>query len=143
MSAAPSCRAARSSPTARHPKGVQTTWKASAFPSTRAASVFSGSLPRPAKAWMQIHVMPFSSLTSRGMLLTAPCSVSSLDNGGPAMSFRSEFLAAALALDPPQREQQVDLFIGERLALDLCEDGLKVGSDALARVGWRPGRAAS
>ena len=65
--------------------------------------------------------------------------MSSLDNGGPAMSFQSEFLAAALALDPPQREQQVDLFIGERLALDLCEDGLKVGSDALARVGFETG----
>ena len=74
-------------------------------------------------------------------MLTAPCSMSSLDNGGPAMSFQSEFLAAALALDPPQREQQVDLFIGERLALDLCEDGLKVGSDALARVGFRDGDA--
>ena len=70
---------------------------------------------------------------------SAPCSVSSLDNGEPSRPFRSELLAHSLALDTPQREQQVDLFIGEWLALDLGEDGLKVGSDPLARVRFETG----
>jgi hypothetical protein len=52
---------------------------------------------------------------------TAPVSVSSLDNGKAATPFASSVRPPELTLDPPQREQQVDLFIGDRLPLDLCE----------------------
>ena len=85
---------------------------------------------------MQVHVMPSGSVNSRGIVLTDPCPVSSLDNGEPTRPFRSELLAHTLALDPPQREQQIDLFISERLALDFGENGLKVGSNALACIGF-------
>jgi hypothetical protein len=61
--------------------------------------------------------------------------VPSLDNGEPAAAFRSAFLAGELALDPPQREQQINLLIGERLSLDLREDGLEAGSDLLPCAG--------
>ena len=92
------------------PEGVQTTEKASAVPLIRAASAFSESLPRPAKAWMQVHVIPFESVISRGMSRVAPGSLSNLDNGARGAAFRLVRVPSALApraamraIDQPDR----------------------------------------
>jgi hypothetical protein len=60
--------------------------------------------------------------------------MSSLDNGASAIVFRSSLLAAEFALYPPQREQEVNLLIGNRLSLDFREDGLEMGSDLLTSI---------
>ncbi|WP_040638781.1 hypothetical protein [Microvirga lotononidis] len=59
------------------------------------------------------------------------------DNGKPQPPFRSG-LTPALALDTPQREQQVDLLIWDRLPLDLREDGLEVRPDLLPCIRAKP-----
>jgi hypothetical protein len=60
--------------------------------------------------------------------------MSSLDNGASAIVFRSNLLAAEFALYSPQREQEVNLVVGERLSFDFREDGLEMGSDLLTSI---------
>ncbi|ANY81192.1 hypothetical protein BB934_25695 [Microvirga ossetica] len=47
---------------------------------------------------------------------------------------RSGYLASQVALDAPQREQQVDLVVGDGFSLDVGKDGLEMGPKMLSRI---------
>ena len=46
----------------------------------------------------------------------------------------SGFLPPELTLGAPQREQEINLIIGDRLTLDVREDHLELGSDMLSGI---------
>src|SRR5215217_1019783 len=56
------------------------------------------------------------------------------DRWSQTTSNRSRFFSSQVPLDAPQREQQVDLTVGDRLPLNACEDHLELGSDMLSRI---------